>query len=176
MAIATDLPPTHPLAASNRALPAQDAIEALCAAVVDRLGQRLPPRVRVEHFPNKPAEFDFEGSDAAALVIYDGSRFAEAGPIGEQGVRETVRLAVVLLVRGLRGHEGAYALTRAVRSALHGQTLAGARALRPIEIELESEDEGVFRWRLAFETGLPAVPAHAAQEAPLINRALTERR
>jgi hypothetical protein len=171
---AADLDADHPLAAANRAPTAETAIDAVCEAVVVRLSQRLPARVAIAHFPNKPGEYDFEGQDAAALVIYDGSRFDVAGQVGDQGVRETVRLTIVLLVRALRGATGAYGLTREIRTALHGQSLAGGVGLRPIEIELESEDEGVFRYRLVFETRLPAVPYRTATQSPLIHRTRAE--
>jgi Gp37 protein len=168
---AAALDPAHPLATGNRQAERASPIDALCNAAVDLLALKLPGSVKVEHFPNKPAEFDFEGSNAAALVIYDGSRFDQEGQPGQQGVRETVRLAVMLLVRSLRGDAGAYALTHEIRKALHGQSLAGMTGLRPLETELESESDGVFTYRLAYEGRLPAVPVRTATQHPIINRA-----
>jgi hypothetical protein len=154
------LPDGHPARATQALRPSP--IEALCAAAMERLKQRLPGRVVVELFPDKPGEFDFEGYEAAALVLYDGSRFDVGGPLGEQGLREETRLVVSLLVRSLRGEGGAYALLADIRAALHGASLAGSTALRPVEIALEREAEGVWQYRLAFAATLIAVPVKSA--------------
>ena len=137
-------------------------IDAVCQAMVDRLKIRLPGKVMVEHFPDKPDQFDFEGYDAAALVIYDGSRFDEEGMLGAQGTRESLRLVVSLLVRELRGPTGAYELLHVIRAALQGTSFAGSTALRPIEAVLEREANNVFQYRLAFEGTIIAVPVKSA--------------
>lgn len=170
------IPPEHPSASAYRAPSPVSPIDAICEAAVARLKERLPGRVIVEHFPDKPGEFDFEGYDAAALVIYDGSRFDKAGQLGAQGIREELRLVVSLLVRSLCGGNGAYVLLADIRSALHGQSLAGSTGLRPVEIELERENEGVFQYRAAFEATIVAVPNKIASGVALPRGFETERR
>ena len=160
MAFDALLPADHPARATES--PRPSPITALSDAVIARLKTRLPGRVRVEAFPDKPEEYDFEGYDAAALVLYDGSRFDAAGPLGEQGLRETQRLVVALLVRSLLGEGGAYRLIHEARVALHGVSLAGATALRPLEAALERSDAGVWQYRLVFEATLVAVPSTSA--------------
>lgn len=166
------LPADHPAQGSMGAT--QSPVDALCDAAVERLKTRLPPRVIVEHFPDKPEQYDFEGYDAAALVIYDASRFDREGQLGAQGLRETLRLVVVLMVRSLRGSNGAYELLHDIRTALHGQSLAGCTGLIPTEIALESEASGVFRYHAAFEGSLPAVPVKVSGVA--LPRGFAERR
>jgi hypothetical protein len=160
------IPDTHPAGTESLVPVAPTRIEALCAAAVDRLAQALPPRTVVTHYPDRPEEFDFEGSDAAALVLYEGSRFDEAGLAGARGAREFVRLTVVLLVRALAGDGGAYRLIEATRAALHGQALAGATGLRPVEVALDRQDAQVFQFRVSFEAALPAIPGPA--RAPIL--------
>jgi len=167
---AHDLPADHPLAAAARPPERLSPIDAIVAAGVKRLADRLPPAVRVEAFPDKIEAFDFEGSDAAVLVIYDGGRFEEAGPVGGQGMRQTVRLAVVLLTRELRGPRGANGLIHEIATALAGESLAGSTGLRPIEAELEQESEGVWRHRVLFEARIPFIPSRRASQHPLLNR------
>lgn len=151
------LPPGHPARPTEP--PRCAPIDAVSDALVARLKERLPNRVAVDIFPDKPADYDFEGMDAAALVLYDGSRFDASGPLGEQGLSEELRLVVSLLVRSLRGGNGAHALIQDVRAALHGASLAGSTALRPVEIALEREADGVWQYRLVFAAALVAVPS-----------------
>jgi len=168
------IPPDHPAAREAMEQPRPSPIEAMCDAAIARLSDRISVKVRIEHFPDKPEEFDFEGYDAAALVLYDGGRFGEDGPVGGQGTRETVRLVVVLLVRMLRGPTGAYGLIHSVRTALHGFSVAGSTGLRPVETELDRQAENVFQFRIAFEGRLPAVPVRSAGVA--LPNSFTERR
>lgn len=157
-----EIPPTHPSARAFAAKPHPSPIDLICDEVVAQLEIKLPGKVKVEHFPDKPAEYDFEGYDAAALVIYDGSRFDKAGLAGAQGVREEVRLVVSLLVRTVRGPTGAYGLIHDIRSALHGASFGGSVGLKPVETELEREQDGVFQYRLVFEGAVVAVPVKSS--------------
>lgn len=168
------LPEGHP-ARGNEA-PRPSPVDAVCEAAIERLKTRLPGKVMVEGFPDRPDDFDFEGFDAAALVIYDGSRFDASGPLGEQGLREELRLVVSLLTRGLNGDGGAYALIKDVRAALHGASLAGSTALAPIEIALEREAAGVWQYRLAFAATILAVPVKSSLGVALPRAFLPERR
>jgi Gp37 protein len=166
---ATNLPTSHPLAQVNREPILASPIDRLCDALVDRLTIRLQPSVKLAHFPNKPEEFDFEGYEAAALVLYDGSRFERDGLRGQQGIPEIVKIVIVLLVRELRGPTGAYGLCHTIRQSLHGISLAGATGLTPVETALEREAEGVYQYRLEFEGRLIAVPAPVSREMPLLH-------
>lgn len=157
------LPSTGPLATSNRAPARLSPIEAMCEAAVDRLRIELPGKVTIDHFPDRAEQYDFEGYDAAALVLYGGSRFSGDGLLGAAGVDETPRLVVALLVRSLRGPSGAYELIQAIRLALQGASLAGSKALFPVEADLENQSENVFQYRLVFEGGLVAAPAPLKQ-------------
>lgn len=152
------IPEGHPASLENLAPPPSAPLDALIDAGLARLKETMPPRVIVDLFPDKPDEYDFEGYDAAALIIYEGSRFDQAGQRGAQGLVETVRVTVVLLVRSLKGRSGATQLLANIRQALHGQSLAGSTGLRPLEAELDRESAGVFQYRFSFECSLVAIP------------------
>lgn len=151
------IPEGHP-ASAGAAVPARPSmIDQICEAAVERLKATLAGRVIVEHFPDDPDRFDFEGYDAAALVLWNGDQFAASGLRGQQGALITMTISVVLLVRALRGHGGAYELLEQVRLALHGESLAGSTALRPTRRELENQNDGVFQYRSDFEGGLSTI-------------------
>lgn len=156
------LPADHPGSRDNCEPGRPSPIDAVADAMVERLKQRLPGKVQVEHFPDQPEEYDFEGFDAAALVLWDGSTFDQAGPSGEQGTREALRMAVALMVRSLRGPSGAYVLKHEIQTALHGFSFAGTTGLRPIKADLERQGEGVFQYLLVFEGAIRAVPTRPA--------------
>jgi hypothetical protein len=156
------IPSDHPASRDNREAERPSPIDAVADAMVARLKEKLPGKVAVDHFPDKPEEYDFEGSDAAALVIWDGSTFDQAGVTGEQGTREALRMGVALLVRSLRGPSGAYALKHEIQLALHGWSFAGTTGLRPVKADLERQGEGVFQYLLVFEGAIRAVPTRPA--------------
>lgn len=152
------IPADHPSSVANRAPEQPSMIDALCEAIVERLKIRLPGSIAVEHFPDKPDNYDFEGRNAAALVLYNGSRFDTAGQRGAQALAEEVQIEISLLVRSLRGPTGAYQLLHEIRTALHGQSLAGCTGMRPESAELQSENEGVYQFQFKFECTLVSVP------------------
>lgn len=153
------IPAAHPAHGNHVERPRVSPIDAVIDEAVALLAIKLPPQVTVERFPDRPADYDFEGREAAVLIIYDGSRFDPTG------LKEELRLVATVLVRSLNGAHGAYALIHSVRTALHDQSLAGATGTRPTEIGLEAEAEGVFRWRLVFAASLPALPGRAPRLA-----------
>lgn len=148
---------------SRQALP-RAPFEAVCDAIVAALGTHLPGSVEVDHFPDRPEEYDFEGRSAAVLVLYGGSKFDAEGQRGAQGISETLLIQIVLLCRQLRPSAenpvAAYGLLNDVRLALHGHSFAGATGLRPLVSELERRsDDGVYQYRFDFEGRLPSQPA-----------------
>lgn len=161
------LPSEGPLAKESREPPRPAPLDAVCDAAVAVLKAELPGNVFIDHFPDKPDQFDFEGHGAAALVLFGGSRFTGDGLRGFGAFNEALRLVVVLLVRSLRGPSGAYELINITRRALTGASLAGSQAAFPVEIDLESEHEQVFQYRLVFETGLVSAPASLKRPRPV---------
>lgn len=133
-------------------------LDALTDAVVERLRRKLPPRVHIARFPDKPAEFDFQGYEAAVLVICVAGAFA-AAPVGARvALRETVTVRAPILVRSLDGALGAPSLIEDVRLALQGASLAGATAMLPLRWSLDDTSDGeVWRFDFEFETTLPAL-------------------
>jgi len=174
------IPSTGPNALEGRASFPRAPFEQVCEAIVTSLGKSLPGSVLVEHFPDRPEEFDFEGASAAVLVLYGGSKFDAEGQRGAQGLSETLLVQVVLLTRHLRPSAdnpvAAYGLLSDIRLALHGQSFAGTTGLRPLSSELERRsDDGVYQYRFDFEGQLPSLPARR-QAVSLPRTFTTERR
>ncbi len=167
------IPDGHPASSASATPVAPSMIDQVCEAAIARLKATLAGRVIIEHFPDDPDSYDFEGYDAAALVLWNGDQFDAAGLRGHQGSRITMTLSVVLLVRALSGTGGAYDLLEQIRLGLHGESLAGSTALRPIRRELERQGEGVFQYRSDFEAGLSAVGG-ARRTAVLMPRSTTQ--
>lgn len=152
------IPADHPSSPANRAPERASPIDALCQGIVERLKISLAPTVTIEHFPNKPDAYDFEGYNAAALVLYNSSRFDADGQRGAQSLHEDVVIEICLLVRELRGPTGAYSLLLDIRTSLHGASVAGSTGLRPDAIDLQSERDGVYQFQFKFECTLVSVP------------------
>lgn len=158
------IPVEGPNAVANRTPLPRAPFEAVCEAIVKELGTRMPGSVAVDHFPDRPEEYDFEGSSAAVLVLYGGSKFDAEGQRGAQGASEMLLVQIVLLCRQLRpsgeNAVAAYGLLHDIRLALHGQSFAGTTGLRPMLCELERRsDDGVYQYRFDFEGRLPSLPA-----------------
>lgn len=154
------LPSDHPARATVQ--PPVSPIDAVIDGVINRLANRLPARLRIERFPDKPEEYDFEGSDGAVLVLYDGAKFDAPGIPGAAGLRREFRLVVVALTRRLGGPDGGWGLIEDIRLALHGESFGGCRALVPVEDEFEDQAQGVARFRIVFAGVIPAVPVKPA--------------
>lgn len=147
-----------PIAAAQRAAAPVTRIEALTRAVLARLAEHMPPRVHVARFPDRPAAFDFQGYEAAVLVICTGGSFGASPTPSRAALRETINVRAPILVRSLDGALGAPALIEDVRIALQGMSLAGGTAMQPLRWALDEQSDGeVWRFDFEFSTTLPAV-------------------
>lgn len=141
------------------------AVQAVEAAIVARLKERLPGRVsRIESFPDRPEQYDFPDTDtAAAFVYFEGADYAPTSdsPRAVYSPRRTCRWRIILLVRSLNGAEGgvigAYEALEEIRLALQGQSFAGATAMMSRREALEEQRAGVWRWSMEFTNALPAI-------------------
>lgn len=143
-------------------------------AMVDRIVERLTatlPRLRVEAFPDDPANYRLHHSTGAALVIYGGSRFADPEPVDILVQKRLAEFDVTLLLRKLRGVEGANAHLDAIRLALTGFKLAGGGSkLRPVRDRFVSHDNGIWRFEITFTTAIPAIEQPEEETLTLLQR------
>lgn len=143
-------------------------IEQIETAILERLKAELSGQVRVDAFPNDPAKYDFANLPAAALVHYVGSKYApREGPV-RTDQRRKQQFAIVLLARSLRGQGGAYMHLEDIRLALQGSSFAGAGPAEIVRDELQSEQDGVWRWWVEIAIPVPAVARQRQPQAPLM--------
>lgn len=143
-------------------------IEQIEDAIVARLREELSGSVKVEHFPADPAKFDFANLPAAALVHYVGSKYASREGPAKTDQRRRPEFAVVLLTKSLRGQGGAYHHLEDIRLALQGDSFAGAGPAEIVRDELQSEQDGVWRWWVQVALPVPAVARRRQPPAPLM--------
>lgn len=153
---------------SLRAVRPALAIEQVEAAIVERLKVELAGSVKVEAFPNEPDKFDFANLSAAALIHYVGSKYAPRQGPAKTDQRRTQQFAIVLLARSLRGQGGAYMHLEDIRLALQGDSFAGAGPAEIVRDELQSENDGVWRWWVQIALPMPAVARERQNPAPLM--------
>ncbi len=118
----------------------QDMVALLAAAL---------PDLKVEPFPDKPEAYRLSQGHGAVLVGYSGSRLPN--PMVLAGTAQKLRLEfqLVVKVRSLRDHSGAYAVLETIRTALAGQDLRGAR-FYPAREQFEDVSNGVWTYLAAY--------------------------
>lgn len=153
---------------SHRRMRAPLVIEQIEDAIILRLKAALSGSVKVEPWPNEPVEYDFANLDAAALVHYVGSKYADRDGPARKDQRRTVEFAVVIYVRSLRGQGGAYDLVEDARLALQGSTFAGAGPALMLRDDMQAEAEGIWRWWVQIALPMPAVARDRVAPAALM--------
>ncbi len=114
------------------------------------------PDLKVETFPDKPDAYRLSHAHGAVLVGYSGGRFAN--PYVMAGTAQSGRLEfqLVVKVRCLRSHVGAYAVLEAIRVALSGQDIHGAR-FYPVREQFEDVSSGVWTYLAVYAADIPWV-------------------
>ncbi|KQI69386.1 hypothetical protein AN189_02880 [Loktanella sp. 3ANDIMAR09] len=149
------------------------ALERIEDTIVAALREGVSGTVKVDAFPADVMTYDFAGLDAAALVHYKGSSFrGRAGPASIDQSRR-MNFAIVLLIRNLRGHRGAYHALEDIRLALQGVAFDGAGPAEIVSDALISEVEGQWRWEIVIGLDAPAIARHrrtpAAAMRPMVH-------
>lgn len=131
--------------------------EQLVAGIVAVLNGEMPGEIKVDEMPDKPGDFDLGEREAAILVHYRGSKYAAAATAGLVSQQRTPGLDIHLVVRGLKGRLGAYALTDLVTRCLQARSIAGATGFNLVSDSLASENDGIWRYVLSFACSVPIV-------------------
>jgi len=114
------------------------------------------PDLRVEAFPDKPDAYRLSHAHGAVLVGYSGSRLPDPSVLAGTQQKRRLEYQLVVKVRSLRDHSGAYAVLEAIRSALAGQPLRGAR-FYPVREQFEDVSNGVWTYLAVYATDVPWV-------------------
>jgi hypothetical protein len=120
-------------------------IEALEDGLVALLGSALPD-IKVEPFPDDPDKYRLTHPHGAVLVGYGGGRFGKPYTLAGTAQEQRVEYQLVIKVRRLRSHVGAYGVLRAIRVALSNRKRPGGQVL---------PDPGTVRGCVFWRVDLP---------------------
>ncbi len=152
-------------------------VEEMVDAVVDRLGSRIAD-LEVRAFPDNPEEYDLYHPVGAVLVAYAGSpRYSESRDTGVNVQDREVQISCTLLLRELRGPQGAHRYLDTVRISLNGFRLPGAGGgskLRPVQERLVDHDSGIWRFEMRFQGTVPEVEEEPEEALPRLERITLE--
>ncbi len=148
-------------------------IEKIEDALINALKKGVAGSIKVEAFPANPGDYDFVNLEGAVLVHYSGSNYKRREGPSQTTQKRRFNFAVVLLVRSLRGSGGSYDALEDIRKAIQGNTFAGAGPAEIVSDQLESEQQGVWRWRIVFGIDAPAVAHPQGIPAALMRPAQT---
>jgi hypothetical protein len=114
------------------------------------------PDLHVEPFPDKPDAYRLTQAYGAVLVAYAGSRLPDPSVLAGTAQKRRLEFQLVVKVRSLRDHTGAYAVLEAIRAALAGQALHGAR-FYPVREQFEDVSSGVWTYLAVYAADIPWV-------------------
>lgn len=114
------------------------------------------PDLRVEAFPEKPDAYRLTQGHGAVLVGYSGSRLPDPSVLAGTAQKRRIEYQLVVKVRSLRDHAGAYAVLDTIRTSLAGQALHGAR-FYPIREQFEDVSSGVWTYLAMYAADIPWV-------------------
>lgn len=146
------------------------SLEQLTEAIVSHLRTALPG-LRVEHFPDVVDRRAMFSARQDLLVAYEADAYGKTESFDPPSKARTITVSVTLLVRSLRGAQGAQARIEQVRQALWGfATPLGGYPLEPERTECLGEDQGIWMFVSYFTTTTWVV----ATTTPLTGPTLTE--
>jgi len=114
------------------------------------------PEMSVQAFPDKPDAFRLTHPHGAVLIGYSGSRMPDPFVLAGTEQRRRLEYQLVVKVRSLRDHTGAYAVLEAIRTALSGQAIRGAR-FYPAKEQFEDVSNGVWTYLAVYAADVPWV-------------------
>jgi len=114
------------------------------------------PELSVTAFPDKPDAFRLTHAHGAVLIGYSGSRMPDPFVLAGTEQRRRLEYQLVVKVRSLRDHTGAYAVLETIRTSLSGQAIRGAR-FYPAREQFEDVTNGVWTYLAVYAADVPWV-------------------
>lgn len=114
------------------------------------------PALKVEAFPDKPEGYRLTHAHGAVLVGYSGSRLPDPSVLAGTQQKRRLEFQLVVKVRSLRDHTGVYTALEAIRTALAGQAIRGAR-FYPVREQFEDVSSGVWTYLAVYAADIPWV-------------------
>jgi len=147
------------------------------AAIVARL-QAMVTSIEIVHFPDNPKNYRLTHRIGAALVVYRGSDYGRLVDTRSIIQERKMEFDVTVLVRDLgwsvggpsgATSPGAYALLEAIRAALTGYQIPGARKIYIVRDKFVDRDAegGVWTYLLSFALTTMAVEPSRTENFPL---------
>lgn len=144
-----------------------DVIAAIEAAYVERLATPLKP-LTVEPFPGDPGSYKLGNRKGAVLVVYRGSRLGKSQSTAAIAQERTLLFDLVVMVKDLRSHTGAYPVIQAIYRQLQGFKPAGAARAWIERDGFVEHDAGVWTYTVTVATRVLAVAHQESAPAPLL--------
>ena len=114
------------------------------------------PELSVTAFPDKPDAYRLTHAHGAVLIGYSGSRMPDPFVLAGTEQHRHLEYQLVVKVRSLRDHTGAYTVLDRIRTALSGQALRGMR-FYPSREQFEDVSNGVWTYLAVYAADVPWV-------------------
>lgn len=152
-----------------------NAIPVTILAIEQAITQRLKARITtltVASFPDDPEQWEMRDRRGYCLIAWRGDSFGDIKSVDLVYQERRLEFDIHILMRKLRGHEGAYLTVEAVRLALTGFEIPGCTKLAPVRTKFlgTRRREGVWTYALTFATTAPAFEAPEVEILPLLTR------
>ena len=119
-------------------------------AIVSRLKSSIPD-LEVSPFPERPDEYGLIHPVGAVLVQYRGSEYSEPASLGTITQTRTMEFVVLLAVRHLRSHQGAYAYLDSIRGSLTGYVIPPLSKMFAVREAFLAEKGGIWWYAVEFK-------------------------
>jgi hypothetical protein len=155
-------------------------IDTIETAIVARL-QAMVPAIEIVHFPDNPKSYRLTHRIGAALVVYRGSDYGQVEDTAAIIQERKMEFDVTVLIRDLGwsvggppggSSPGAYAILEAIRAALTGYRIPGARKIFMVREKFVERDTegGVWIYLLSVALITMAVEPSTTCDFPLFVR------
>lgn len=138
-----------------------------------RLKAKLPD-FAVEFFPDNPEEYRLNHPKGALLVQYLRSRYAEQDDCDAVVQERKAEVAIVVMVRQLRGRDGAVATIDRVEAAMMGYRVSGWRPFRLVENRFIREKAGLWSYVVVVGSECQRVEDRDNESSPGLSHVVFE--
>lgn len=133
--------------------------------------QLVTHELKAESFPDDFDKFKGAIRKGALLVAYRRSTFDEPRTLNFIRQVRRAEFEVMLLVKGLRDHEGAYPHLLKISELLTGFRPKGADPLYPTEEEFIGKDGGLWIYGQTYVTSFPHIEKRPQETGPAFTKA-----
>jgi len=135
-------------------------------ALTEKVKELLKPfGFKVEPFPDNPDNLTLTHPKGVALVVNKGSAYKAPENLGRAAQERTLSFEIMVVVRNLRDHQGAYPVIDALAYGLAGWKAPGAIFGTRLESDgFIDREASIWMWRLMVAIPVYVVPRPPAPE------------